>query len=62
MPRREDHPSPGELRREAKQDDEHGGEIHGKRASNVAGGKKAAATRKEHKSGSHRSRSSSDED
>ncbi len=62
MPRREDDPNPGELRREAKQAEEHGGEIHGKRASNVAGGKKAAASRKEHKSGSHRSRSGSHEE
>ncbi len=61
MPRREDNPGPEELRREAKRDEEHGGDVHGKRATNVAGGKKAAATRKEHKSGrSGRSGSSED--
>jgi hypothetical protein len=54
MPRREDHPSPEELRREAKQVEEHG-ETPGKRPSNVAGGKKAAAARKEHKSRGSRS-------
>ena len=61
MPKREDNPSPQELRREAKQIEERGESEGGKRPSNVAGGKKAAATRKEH--GTQRGRSrSSDED
>ncbi len=46
MAKREDSPSPEELRREAKQIEERG-DTQGKRPSNVAGGKKAAATRKE---------------
>ncbi len=54
MPRREDHPSPEELRREAKQVEDRG-EVGGKRATNVAGGKKAAATRKEERGSKKRS-------
>ncbi len=56
MPRREDNPSPEELRREAKDIEEHGkGKEEGKNPRNVAGGKKAAATRKEHGTGTGRS-------
>ncbi len=47
MPRRQDDPSPQELRREASHVEERGESDHGKNPRNVAGGKKAAATRKE---------------
>ncbi len=62
MPRREDNPSPSELRREAA-DIERGGKgrEQGKNPGNVAGGKKAAATRKEEHH-TRRSRSSRDEE
>ncbi len=51
MPRREDNPSPEELRREASQIEHSGKSEGGKNPRNVAGGKKAAATRKEHGTG-----------
>ncbi len=51
MPKREDNPSPGELRREAAHIEESGKSEGGKNPGNVAGGKKAAATRKEHGKG-----------
>ncbi len=43
--------SPQELRREAHDIESSGRSTQGKNPSNVAGGKKAAATRKEHRSG-----------
>ncbi len=53
MPRREDHPSPEELRREASHVERSGKTEGGKNPGNVAGGKKAAATREEeHRHGS----------
>ncbi len=49
MPKREDNPSPEQLRREASSIEHEGkGREEGKNPGNVAGGKKAAATRKEH--------------
>ncbi len=60
MPRRQDHPSPQELRREAAHVEKSGHAEGGKNPGNVAGGKKAAATRKEHKSG-HGGRSRDEE-
>ncbi len=61
MPRREDNPSPGELRREAGEIEREGkGREEGKNPGNVAGGKKAAATRKE-EHGARRSKSHRDE-
>ncbi len=49
MPKREDNPSPEELRREASDIEREGkGREQGKNPGNVAGGKKAAAARKEH--------------
>ncbi len=60
MPRREDDPSPEELRREAGEIEREGkGSEEGKNPRNVAGGKKAAATRKSH--GSSRKRSEDEE-
>ncbi len=48
MPKREDNPSPEQLRREASSIEREGkGSEQGKNPGNVAGGKKAAATRKE---------------
>lgn len=48
MPKREDNPSPEQLRREASEIEQEGkGSEEGKNPQNVAGGKKAAATRKE---------------
>ncbi len=49
MPRRQDNPTPQKLRKEARQIEESGRAPSGKNPGNVAGGKKAAATRKEHK-------------
>lgn len=61
MAKREDNPGPEQVRREASQIEREGkGSAEGKNPSNVAGGKKAAATRKER--GSGRSRSSKDEE
>ena len=55
MPKREDNPSAEELRREAGDIEREGkGSEEGKNPKNVAGGKKAAATRKEHGSPSKR--------
>jgi hypothetical protein len=55
MPRREDNPSPQELRREASHIEHSGRTEEGKNPGNVAGGKKAAATRKEeHRGSGHR--------
>ncbi len=49
MAKREDNPSPQELKREASDIEREGkGREEGKNPGNVAGGKKAAATRKEH--------------
>ncbi len=59
MPKREDNPSPGELRREAAHIEESGKSEGSKNPGNVAGGKKAAATRKEH--GTHRGKGRSEE-
>lgn len=63
MAKREDNLSPEQLRREASEI-ERSGDTGGKNPGNVAGGKKAAAARKERgKSGRSSSRSSgSDED
>lgn len=47
MPKREDNPSPEELRREAADIEKEGESSEGKNPRNVAGGKKAAAARKE---------------
>ncbi len=48
MPRREENPSPEELRREAGSIEREGkGREEGKNPGTVAGGKKAAAARKE---------------
>ncbi len=55
MPKRQDNPSPQELKREAGEIEREGkGSEEGKNPKNVAGGKKAAATRKEHGSSSKR--------
>ncbi len=53
MPKREDNPSPQQLRREASESESSGKSSGGKNARNVAGGKKGAASRKERKSGRH---------
>ena len=51
MPRRSDNPSPQQLRKEAGDIESSGkSSSSGKNPRNVAGGKKAAASRKEHRS------------
>ncbi len=63
MPRREDNPGPGELRREASEIEREGkGREEGKNPGNVAGGKTVAATRKEHGTSTRRSKGSRDEE
>lgn len=56
MPKREDNPSSEELRREASASEREGKvRDEGKNPGNVAGGKKAAASRKERGSSGRRS-------
>lgn len=62
MPRREDNPSPEELRREASDIERSGRAEGGKNPGNVAGGKKAAATRKERGTSRRSSKARSDEE